>query len=480
MTLDGRYVRLEPLGAGHAAGAPRRERRRRRDLDLPRLRPLRRRGRLRRLGRTGSRADPIRASSRSSPTGAPAPLGVAALMRDRRRQRRRSRSGTSASRPRCSAAAPRPRRSCCSRTGRSRPATAASSGSATPATPRAGAPPRAIGFAFEGVFRQHMIVKGRNRDTAWFAMIDRDWPDLRAAHRALARPGELRRRGPAARTARRSDRPGPLRAEAEHAPDAVAISPRDAGHNANVVCAAAARRRAGCAETGGRHDLHARHRRSRLFELVAARLAELRRVRDRGRDRPRCRWTAPAFAAGLRRLRAGADRAGAPDRPASASIWDTLAIAETLAERHPEIAFWPRDPGDRALARSLAAEMHAGFAPLRDACPMDLRARLRGLRARRRRARGPRRASRRSGRRRGRGGAAGALALRRLLAGGRRSTRRSRHGSPPTASGRAGGAGLRRRASRASRLPRLARRGARRSAAAADRRRRPRAAPLAG
>ena len=38
-----------------------------------------------------------------------------------------------------------------------------------------------LGFTFEGIFRQHMIVKGRNRDTAWFAMLDTDWP-LRRAH----------------------------------------------------------------------------------------------------------------------------------------------------------------------------------------------------------------------------------------------------------------------------------------------------------
>ena len=37
-----------------------------------------------------------------------------------------------------------------------------------------------FGFAFEGVFRQHMVVKGRNRDTAWFAMTDADWPGIRA------------------------------------------------------------------------------------------------------------------------------------------------------------------------------------------------------------------------------------------------------------------------------------------------------------
>jgi RimJ/RimL family protein N-acetyltransferase len=38
-----------------------------------------------------------------------------------------------------------------------------------------------LGFSFEGVFRQHMVVKGRNRDTAWFAMLDGEWPAARAA-----------------------------------------------------------------------------------------------------------------------------------------------------------------------------------------------------------------------------------------------------------------------------------------------------------
>ena len=37
-----------------------------------------------------------------------------------------------------------------------------------------------FGFSFEGIFRQHLIVKGRNRDTAWFAMLDKDWPRNRA------------------------------------------------------------------------------------------------------------------------------------------------------------------------------------------------------------------------------------------------------------------------------------------------------------
>ena len=37
-----------------------------------------------------------------------------------------------------------------------------------------------LGFTFEGIFRQHMIIKGRNRDTAWYAMLDHEWPAIRA------------------------------------------------------------------------------------------------------------------------------------------------------------------------------------------------------------------------------------------------------------------------------------------------------------
>ncbi len=51
------------------------------------------------------------------------------------------------------------------------------------------------GFAFEGIFRQHMIYKGRNRDTAWYAIIDRDWPRLAAAHRAWLAPGNFDAQG---------------------------------------------------------------------------------------------------------------------------------------------------------------------------------------------------------------------------------------------------------------------------------------------
>ncbi|KQY86158.1 MULTISPECIES: glutathione S-transferase family protein [Roseateles] len=54
------------------------------------------------------------------------------------------------------------------------------------------------------------------------------------------------------------------------------------------------------------------------------------------------------------------------------TVWDTLAIAEYVAERHPEHAVWPRDRQARARARSLCAEMHAGFTQLRTVCPMNI------------------------------------------------------------------------------------------------------------
>jgi RimJ/RimL family protein N-acetyltransferase len=45
-----------------------------------------------------------------------------------------------------------------------------------------------FGFTFEGIFRQHMIVKGRNRDTAWFAMLDSEWPARKAAYECWLAP----------------------------------------------------------------------------------------------------------------------------------------------------------------------------------------------------------------------------------------------------------------------------------------------------
>ena len=55
-------------------------------------------------------------------------------------------------------------------------------------------------------------------------------------------------------------------------------------------------------------------------------------------------------------------------------IWDTLAIAETVAERWPEKKLWPSEPAAKAHARCVCAEMHAGFPTLREAMPMNCRA----------------------------------------------------------------------------------------------------------
>jgi glutathione S-transferase len=59
--------------------------------------------------------------------------------------------------------------------------------------------------------------------------------------------------------------------------------------------------------------------------------------------------------------------------PDATVVMESLAIAEELASRHPEAGLWPADPRARAVARSLCAEMHAGFQALRGQCPMNLR-----------------------------------------------------------------------------------------------------------
>ncbi len=52
-------------------------------------------------------------------------------------------------------------------------------------------------------------------------------------------------------------------------------------------------------------------------------------------------------------------------------VWESLAILEYVAEKYPHARLWPADPAPRALARAIAAEMHAGFAPLRRHLPMN-------------------------------------------------------------------------------------------------------------
>jgi glutathione S-transferase len=54
------------------------------------------------------------------------------------------------------------------------------------------------------------------------------------------------------------------------------------------------------------------------------------------------------------------------------TVWDSLAIIEYVAERFPEVRLWPEDRAARAHARSISAEMHSGFLPLRNECGMNL------------------------------------------------------------------------------------------------------------
>jgi glutathione S-transferase len=58
------------------------------------------------------------------------------------------------------------------------------------------------------------------------------------------------------------------------------------------------------------------------------------------------------------------------------AVWDTLAIAEYVAEKFPSRDLWPRDAKARARARSICAEMHSGFSALRSSCPMNIEASL--------------------------------------------------------------------------------------------------------
>ncbi len=56
-------------------------------------------------------------------------------------------------------------------------------------------------------------------------------------------------------------------------------------------------------------------------------------------------------------------------------VWDSIAIIDTIADMHPGRPIWPADRRARAFARSISAEMHAGFRALRSGCPMNLRKR---------------------------------------------------------------------------------------------------------
>ena len=61
------------------------------------------------------------------------------------------------------------------------------------------------------------------------------------------------------------------------------------------------------------------------------------------------------------------------------TVWDSLSIIEYLAERFPEAKLWPQDRAARAHARSVSAEMHSGFMPLRNECGMNLHRPVRSI-----------------------------------------------------------------------------------------------------
>lgn len=74
-----------------------------------------------------------------------------------------------------------------------------------------------LGFSFEGVFRNHMVIKGRNRDTAWFSVIDTEWPALKAAFQEWLDPANFDAAGRQRRSL--SDLTSGLRAAQDPAPD---------------------------------------------------------------------------------------------------------------------------------------------------------------------------------------------------------------------------------------------------------------------
>lgn len=62
-----------------------------------------------------------------------------------------------------------------------------------------------------------------------------------------------------------------------------------------------------------------------------------------------------------------------------AVVWDSLAIIDYLADKVGRDRFWPKDDAARAMARSMVAEMHSSYMPLRRACPMNIRSRVEGV-----------------------------------------------------------------------------------------------------
>jgi RimJ/RimL family protein N-acetyltransferase len=88
-----------------------------------------------------------------------------------------------------------------------------------------------LGFRFEGVFRQHMVVKGRNRDTAWFAMLDDEWPARKAVFERWLAPQNFDEAGVQRTSLNALMREAAVRAPA---PSAGSASPRPPDRGANA------------------------------------------------------------------------------------------------------------------------------------------------------------------------------------------------------------------------------------------------------
>jgi glutathione S-transferase len=98
-----------------------------------------------------------------------------------------------------------------------------------------------------------------------------------------------------------------------------------------------------------------------------------------GFDEVRLSLLTPAFSGEIARYSPAGRVPVLVDRHADGTetrVWDTLAIAEYLAEKFPDATLWPRDTKARARARSVCAEMHSGFGALRTHCPLNVEASL--------------------------------------------------------------------------------------------------------
>ena len=105
------------------------------------------------------------------------------------------------------------------------------------------------------------------------------------------------------------------------------------------------------------------------FETVDIRL----RHKDAPTTRDRILKFSPAGKVPVLKIEepASSSEAAGHQKTKTLTVWDSLAICETIAERHPEARLWPADAAARALARSYAAEMHSGFPDVRDQLTMD-------------------------------------------------------------------------------------------------------------